>query len=406
MDSQEIPVDETSLNIIQKRLNRIMFRMYQEFPFWAFLVEKCKIKVVPENDAHVPTAAIDRNGNIYFNAKFAENCSDAMMHFVLAHEVMHMLLGHFDRQGSRNPLLWNIAGDILINSMLANHFAGKGIHVDLSEFCTADKFQVGLPDEVVTETVYDQLMQNTKQVTISYEQLMNGNPSDMLPGGVILPGVCIRENSETTPTNEKEWSEAGLESATRARMAGNCPGFMERMVDALNNPKVPWNEVLAYYLRQRFCQNTRNRHTFTPPNRRYLYQDLIITSRVGTKKPQLAFSIDTSGSMSAEDISKGVAEMNSIRKLYKVPLYLIECDTQVHNAKWISPYEEIPKVTGGGGTSFVPVMEHITNKNVDIDVLVFFTDGYGDFGPAPEFDVIWIMSSDVIAPYGKTIKIG
>ena len=97
--------------------------------------------------------------------------------------------------------------------------------------------------------------------------------------------------------------------------------------------------------------------------------------------------------------------MDAIRKLYKVPLYLIECDHSVHSAKWISPHEQIPKVTGGGGTSFVPVMDHIRDQKVDVDVLVFFTDGYGEFGNAPDFDVIWAINSDVKAPYGKTIKV-
>lgn len=377
--------------------------MYQEFPFWAFLIEKCKINVVPADDKNVQTAAIDANSNIYFNEKFAETCSDSMLQFILAHEVMHMLLGHFERRGARQALMWNVAGDVLINHMLSQHFSVKGTALDLSEFCTASKFGVDLPDSVTTEQVYDTLMQNVKQVMVAYDKMSPGSP-DMLSGPP-QGGVCIRENSEETPSTAKDWSEAGLESATRARMAGNCPAFMERVIDSLNNPKVPWNEVLAYALRQRFCQNTRNRHTFTPPNRRYLYQDLIITSRVGTKKPSLAFSIDTSGSMSPEDIGAGISEMNAIRKLYKVPLYLIECDAQIHNAKWISPFEEIPKVTGGGGTSFAPVIQHIKDKRVDVDVLVFFTDGYGDFGPAPDFDVIWVINSDVVAPFGKTIKV-
>jgi predicted metal-dependent peptidase len=216
---------------------------------------------------------------------------------------------------------------------------------------------------------------------------------------------CIRENSEDTPTGEKEWSEAGLESATRSRMAGNCPGFMERVVNSLNSSKVPWNEVLAYYLRQKLCYNAKNRHTFTPPNRRYLYQDIILTSRVGTKKPSIAFSIDTSGSMSPKDIEAGISELDAIRKLYKVPVYFMECDYNIHRAGWVSPYEPIPKVVGGGGTSFVPVMEHLRNKKIDVDALVFFTDGYGEFGNAPDFDVIWAINSTVNAPYGKTIRV-
>lgn len=110
--------------------------------------------------------------------------------------------------------------------------------------------------------------------------------------------------------------------------------------------------------------------------------------------------------MSPEDIKTGVSEVDAVRKLYKVPLYLIECDMEVHKAQWVTPFQEIPELIGGGGTDFAPVIKHITDNKVDIDVLVYFTDGYGDFGPPPNFDVLWVMTSDVVAPYGTTIKVG
>ena len=404
-------ITEDSVKVAKKRMNKLMFKMYQEFPFWAFLIEKCRLHLVPESNQKIPTACITEKGDIYINQKFMQESSDDMMHFVLAHEVMHMLLGHFERVGARDPFMWNVAGDVLINNMLEGHFQQKGISIDLSKYCTGDKFGIFNSESFTTEQVYDQVMQQAKeaakQAKVIYEktgQDMN-NSSDLNEGEALEHSECIRENSESTPETEKSWAEAGLESATRARMAGNCPGFMERMVDKINSTKVPWNEVLAYYLRQRFCYNSKHRHTFTPPNRRYLYQDIVLTSRTGAKKPSLAFCIDTSGSMSQEDISVGIAEMNNIRKLYKVPLYLIECDYQVHKAAWIQPFEDLPSLTGGGGTSFVPVMDHIISKNIDIDVLVFFTDGYGDFGKPPPFDVIWTMNSSASAPYGKVIRI-
>jgi predicted metal-dependent peptidase len=401
-------IDPAVIEATKRRLNKSMFKMYQNFPFWAFLIEKCKIHIAPKESPLVSTAGIDKNANIYFNEQFIQTCSDDMLHFVLAHEVMHLLLGHFDRQGARDSKMWNVAGDILINHMLAQHFREKGISLNLNDACTADKFGVDVPDEATTEQIYDELMREVEKARKQADSMPKGAPDDLMPNNNSDPseGTCIRENSESTPVTEKEWSETGLESATRARMAGNCPKFMERVVDALNNSKVPWNQVLAYYLRQKLCYNAKNRHTFTPPNRRYLYQDIILTSRIGTKKPSVAFCIDTSGSMSPKDLAEGMSELDAIRKLYKVPVYFMECDYDIASARWVSPYEEIPKVKGGGGTSFVPVMKHLTDNKIDVDALVFFTDGYGEFGNAPDFDVIWAINSNVKAPYGKTIRVG
>lgn len=405
--------NKTPLQAIKKRLDKCMFRMFQDFPFWAFLIEKCNVKLTSDKQK-VPTACVDKSGNIYFDREFFESLSDSMVHFVLAHEVMHLLLDHHSRVGGRNAYLWNVAGDVLINEMLSDHFQSKGVHLDLSSYMTCRSFPNVYIDHntTTTEQVYELICSNLPKGggkgkgekggeggVQSGDDLANFEPGDD------PKSETVREASETTPDGAKEWAEAGLEAATRSRMAGNCPAFMERTIDKMLNPEVAWNEVLAYYLRNKFCMSSKNRHTFTPPNRRYLYQDMILTSRIGKKKPSIAFSIDTSGSMSQQDISKGVAELDAIRKMYKVPVYLMEADYQVHRAKWIQPNEEIPSLKGGGGTSFVPVMDHLKANKPDVDVLVYFTDGFGDFGNDPGFDVLWVLNTDVVPPYGKGIRI-
>jgi predicted metal-dependent peptidase len=367
--------------------------------------------VAGSESKQVPTACVDKHGNIYFNADFFESLSEDMIHFVLSHEVMHLLLDHHNRLGGRQALLWNVAGDVLINEMLSEHFTSQGVGLNLSEYITSRSFNFHIDhNTVTTEEVYELIIQNSPKggkglVDSEKGGIQGSNDLANFDHGDAPEGETIREASEATPENAKEWADAGLEAATRSRMAGNCPAFMERQIDKLLNPEIAWNEVLAYYLRQKFCMSSRNRHTFTPPNRRYLYQDVILTSRVGAKKPSIAFSIDTSGSMSEQDISKGVAEMDAIRKLYKVPVYLMEADYDVHRARWVNCNEAIPSLTGGGGTSFVPVMQHLLNNKPDIDLLVYFTDGYGDFGKDPGFDVLWVINSDVKPPYGKVIRI-
>jgi len=409
-------IDPIRVQTAKKRLNRSMFRMFQDFPFWAFLIEKCNVRLT--EDKRVSTACIDRNGNILFNLEFFTSLNDNMLHFVLAHEVMHMLLDHHSRVGGRQADLWNIAGDVLINEMLKDHFSNKNISLDLSQYIHSKVFNFEVNhNTMTTEDIYELLVKNNPDMCFlkgkgglsgkSSDQgdIQSGNDLANFEPGDEPSGQDIRTASEDTPQNAKEWAEDGLEAATRSRMAGSCPEFMERQIDKLLNPEIAWNEVLAYYLRNKFCMSSKSRHTFTPPNRRYLYKDIIMTSRIGKKKPSIAFSVDTSGSMSANDIAKGITEMDAIRNMYKVPVYLLEADAKVHNAKWVQPNEQIPSLKGGGGTSFVPVMSHLKEHKPDVDVLVYFTDGYGDFGSDPGFDVIWIINSSVNPPYGKTIRI-
>lgn len=412
---QNETINQVTVQAAKKRLDKCMFRMFQDFPFWAFLIEKCNVKLTLDKKK-VPTACVDKRGNIYFNREFFDSLSDSMVHFVLAHEVMHLLLDHHSRIGGRNAFVWNVAGDVLINEMLDDHFRSKGVSLDISAYFSSRSFNFDIDhDSTTTEQVYELIMKNNPPTKgkkkdgggrgDSEAGIQSGEDLADFEPGEDPSGDNIREASEDTPDGAKEWAEAGLEAATRSRMAGNCPAFMERAIDKMLNPEVAWNDVLAYYLRNKFCMSSKNRHTFTPPNRRYLYQDMILTSRIGKKKPSIAFSIDTSGSMSQKDISKGIAELDAIRKMYKVPVYLMEADYQVHRAKWIQPNEEIPSLKGGGGTSFVPVMNHLRENKPDVDVLVYFTDGYGEFGDDPGFDVLWVLNTDVKTPYGKEIRI-
>lgn len=413
-EPEKYEIDDNQLAQARKRMEKCTFRMFQDFPFWAFLLEKCNIKLTTDS-RKIPTACVDRNANIYMDYRFFKESSDSFVHFVLAHEVMHMMLDHHNRVGGRDARMWNVAGDVLINEMLQDHFHCKAVPLDLTGYITASSFDFPVDhNTTTTEQVYDELQKSGKKVGQKGNKGKGqgqdndiGSASDLgdFEPGDSPDGHSLKDASEDTPMSGKEWADAGLEAATRSRMAGNCPAFMERQIDRMLNPQVPWNEVLAYYLRNKFCMSSRIKHTFTPPNRRYLHQDIILTSRTGNKKPSIAFSIDTSGSMSPQDISKGVAEVDAIRKMYKVPVYLLEADYAVHKARWIAPHEEIPSLTGGGGTSFEPVMNHIRDNKPDVDVLVYFTDGYGQFGPAPDFDVLWVLNSDVKVPYGTTIRI-
>lgn len=57
--------------------------------------------------------------SITFTSKFLENLTDLGLAFVLLHECGHIGFKHHSRRRSRDPQMWNIAGDIKINDTLA-----------------------------------------------------------------------------------------------------------------------------------------------------------------------------------------------------------------------------------------------------------------------------------------------
>ncbi|GGN05412.1 hypothetical protein FHR83_001402 [Actinoplanes campanulatus] len=65
-------------------------------------------------------------GEIYVNPR--RSLSEEEWRFVLAHELLHVALRHADRVGGRDPYLWNVACDFVINGWLVE--MGVGVMPD------------------------------------------------------------------------------------------------------------------------------------------------------------------------------------------------------------------------------------------------------------------------------------
>lgn len=391
------PLRPEEISHLKLAIKKGVFKLYQDFPFWAFLIEKCRIIAT----RGIPRAGVTEKGELFINPDYFRLLSPENIQFVLAHEVMHLVLEHFSRLRGRDRNVWNIAGDACINDFLIAEFANDAYPV--SDIVTGPSLAQKVHKHIdtmamTTEDIYALIPPK------SVDKMGDG---DMMVGGTGgSDSEVIRENTEDSPQTSSEWQQAGVEAMVRTKLAGTASGGLERIISGTCVPRIPWNEVFAEHVKSRLCMGGRERTTFLPPSRRWADGDVIMPSRVGTRGPKVAFCIDTSGSMIQEDISMGVAEMDSIRKLYKADLYWMECDAAVTGARWITRWDPIPKVKGGGGTSFVPVMEHLAAHNVDVDLLVYFTDGYGDFGDAPPFPVVWVLTnSDVKPPYGQVVRV-
>ena len=78
--------------------------------------------------------------------------------------------------------------------------------------------------------------------------------------------------------------------------------------------------------------------------------------------------------------------------------YLVNADElQIKMAQGAKPGE-------GGQLPGHKVYPWIAKQGIDPEVGVFLTDGYTDFTKAPPYPVVWLMTTDVKAPYGENIK--
>uniref|UniRef100_A0ACD5GRN3 DUF2201 family putative metallopeptidase n=1 Tax=Desertifilum tharense IPPAS B-1220 TaxID=1781255 RepID=A0ACD5GRN3_9CYAN len=99
---------------IEKTISASVLRVRMRCPFFATLALFTNFHTTHTH----PTAATDGK-NIYFNPEFVRSLSSPQVDGVLLHEVLHAALLHVVRRGTREPLLWNIAADIVVNGAIA-----------------------------------------------------------------------------------------------------------------------------------------------------------------------------------------------------------------------------------------------------------------------------------------------
>ena len=92
-----------------------LLRMHARSAFFTSLALFARFEVSFE----IPTAATDGR-TIFVNPRFFDTLTTAEQDAVLVHEVLHAALLHVPRRGGRDPRLWNIAADYVVNGMLAH----------------------------------------------------------------------------------------------------------------------------------------------------------------------------------------------------------------------------------------------------------------------------------------------
>lgn len=73
---------------------------------------------------NIPTAATDGK-RYYWNPRFILKHSHRGLRIVCAHEAWHAIYMHPSRRGSRNPKLWNIAVDYIVNGTVMEDFKAR-----------------------------------------------------------------------------------------------------------------------------------------------------------------------------------------------------------------------------------------------------------------------------------------
>ena len=362
-----------------KRLFISRLRVINNHPFYGMLL----MGIPFELDCECETAYTD-GMRICFSPYFMDDLSDSELDFIMVHEILHMALKHTMRGKNYDNELHNIACDIVVNSIIlaSNNNDLKSI--------TLNKYGISMhiaPDghegaEYTSEEVYMMLLKHA----VKKEELVD----DHSKWGTLSSDEA-KEANETINNRLMEIANTFSEDG---------PEAIKKILKELNNPTIDWRLLL-----EDFIQKEVYDYSFLNPDNRFCDSDFYMPSfsELIEKVEDILFFIDTSGSISEDDMTKAYSEVaGALSQFEHLSGKLGFFDHKVYDP---IPFEDIVslkeiKPKGGGGTNFINVFKYI-DRDKPPAALIILTDGYAPFPDVNNIanvPVLWLINNERITP--------
>jgi predicted metal-dependent peptidase len=291
------------------------------------------------------------------------------------------------RRKGRDPHLWNVAADIVINGMIAH---------DSPFLLPAGGLRDSRLERFSVEEVYELLLLEA-------------------PNHAGAPWADLRDRGQGVGADqaaaraalEGHWRNAHHQArlVLQARGRGDAPGDLARELAALEPAQLDWRSYLWRYL-------VRTPVDFADFDRRFVAHGLYLETLSG-ESVHVHVAVDTSGSVTPRQLQAFISEVFGIMAAYphlRGDLYY--ADAQVHGPYQIAAETVPPPPVGGGGTDFSPFFQRIAGEIEPLSnsVLIYLTDGQGHFPDQPPVPpLLWVVTpggrdlDDF--PFGETVRL-
>lgn len=408
---------ETVAKTAEDKIRRGIISLQNPQPFFAYLLMLMRPKLFPP-EAPMQTMGVNAKGELFYAKEFAEGLTEEEMNGALCHETLHVALLHMLRTGNRQRQIANIAQDVTVNMMvvksgmiLPKDTIAVDEHNDTSDF-QLGKTRIHIADvtEKTWEEIYAEIM----------DQLHKNNDSS---SGKDRKGIGFDDHiqsDEPLTTKEQQqlqqkWSGAIADAATYAKQKGKLPAGMSRIIDELLKPQVYWKAMLLKYLRPYLSPVD---WSYQRPHKKSQVLEVFLPTTL-KEHSEVEVIVDTSGSISKDELQEFVAEIVGIAKsMTHITMHVSFVDAAV-NSRYEINNVDIPKILamepkGGGGTSMEVGLDYVKEHNREVPVVIVLTDGFDSWERTRmdyPFDVIWVINKSGISvsnmkkiPYGISIK--
>jgi predicted metal-dependent peptidase len=332
------------------KIAKITMMMQRDTHFYTAILFSLKQLINEE----VPTAATD-GYTLLINPLFFFDLTVNERIALLAHEALHVALDHMHRRGNREPKLWNVAADYVINY----HLTKAGYKLPKGGLYDAQY------EDMSTEQVYDLL---AKKRQTEQDSIINKCDMDVqYPENAKDPGSAVTKDQVT---------DIVLRATTQAKAMGQKPGSLPGEIDIelqrTLNPPLPWDIILSNYL----TSFAKDDYTFKRANKRFMPEHYLPTAH-SEAVCNFAVAVDESCSVSDEEFNDCITKIAEvIQTMNPDKVTVASFNTRMSAVQEVDrgedPFKKL-KFKGRGGTLIDPV--HKWLADLKPTVALIFSDG-------------------------------
>ena len=424
------PEFKENLKKAEKKIEKVIMKWFMEDPMMMEAISMFQ-KVPNKNQKTVGINTKSRPPVITFNPNFINGISTERLESIMAMEGFKILLKHpttrlcepkhISSLSSTVTITPHSLGNILKQNGMDDFYPTPEMFGLPSEQCfeeyfrkfmdkqdeTNDKIQKiwdSMSDEEKKEAIQEAMENSQQEGDEEQDGEGQGQPQGKGDDGKDQDGYqkfdsqgeAIKEYFNPNGTNNMDWGDNPILEADikelvnnnkdRVKQWGNFTGDMFDQIVSAHTPKISWKEVV-----RRFNTSVLSMRSYASRmkhNRRYGLRQPGYRREYDTK---VIFAIDSSGSMSNEDLAEGLAVINSLCGHAEITYIMF--DTEItHVEKNFKKAKSNFKVYGRGGTDFQEVVDYADKENVD--GVIIFTDGYASEPTQPKrAKTMWLLHS-------------
>ena len=363
---------------LEEEIKNFKIRLLRKLPFYGDIV----LKLGFHEKKEIPTACTDGK-NIYYNPKFFKKLTEGQRNYILMHEIFHVILMHPYRGKGKNPRIWNIACDMVVNCMCDRMESYFKWLIKIPYERPADGIFSYVMDTEIVENIYSKLLKEyeknngaSKFVINLYRAIIDGRYKYNIEVEIDINKcddliITLDEDGETFI------KEIIKEAAIKARGTEGSYFVPEQVYELTISKKIKWQKLLKDMLQTDVGEDV----SYTTPERKYIHMELILPGHGPTedKLEEIWAFVDSSGSVSKDEMSQFLTQLYRIANEFGCITNICYWDTEVTDTYLkIRTEKDILKCTPkhSGGTDINCVYNWIRDNKVKPDVMIILTDGY------------------------------